>query len=215
MSLSSHTEGNHMLPMNFEPIAKLDPEQPLRTLSPPAWLRCCVNALTADFSNPTIPDELALSEEQRRQVEVRVHELGEAEIACDVDHTMAVVVELLEAFPAAKLSENQARRKAKGYMTALENVPTWAVAEAGRRWLQARAGPQNYDFAPTPPRLREVADEVLIIVRAQRHDLQRLLKAQPISEEKQDPETRRRIIDGYAVLLAQLKTKVSPVVRTD
>jgi hypothetical protein len=204
-----------MLPMNFEPIAKLDTEQPLRTLSLPAWLRCCVNALTADFSNPTIPAELALSEEQQRQVEVRVHELGEAEIACDVDHTMAVVVELLEAFPAPKLSEDQARRKAKGYLTALEHVPTWAVAEAGRRWLQARAGPQNYDFGPTPPRLREVADEVLTDVRAQRHDLQRLLKARPMSEEKQDPQTRQRITDGYAALLAQLKTKVSPIVRTD
>jgi hypothetical protein len=194
-----------MLPMNVEPIANLDREQPLRTLSLPAWLQRCVNALTVDFLTPMIPADLALSEEQRRQVEIRVHELGEAEIACDVDHTMAVVVELLEAFPAAKLSEDQARRKAKGYMTALENVPTWAVAEAGRRWLQARAGPQNYDFAPTPPRLREVADEVLSQPRAQRHVLQRLLKAQPMSEEKEDPETRRRITEGYAELLAHLK----------
>ena len=203
-----------MLPMKFEPISPLDPKRPLRALLLPAWLQRSVNALTADYSNPTIPANLALSEEQRRDVQARVDLLGEAEIACDVDQTMTVVVELLEAFPAAKLSDEQARLKAKGYITALEGLPTWAVAEGGRRWLQARAGSQNYDFAPTPPRLREVTDEVLADVRAQRHFLQRLLKAKPVQEEKQDPQMRRRINEGYAELLAQLKTKVAPIVGT-
>jgi hypothetical protein len=151
-----------------------------------------------------------LSEEQRRAVQARVDQLVEAEIAADVDQTMTVVVELLEAFPAAKLSDEQARLKAKGYITALEGVSTWAVVEARRRWLQARAGLQNYDFAPTPPRLREVADEVLVDVRAQRLFLQRLLKAEAVQEEKQDPETRRRISEGLSELLARLKTKAAP-----
>jgi hypothetical protein len=207
-----HTEGKRMLPTEFEPISPLDPKRPLRALSLPAWLQRSVNALTADCLNPMIQASLALSEEQRRAVQARVDHLGEAEIAADVDETMMVAVELLEAFPAAKLSDEQARLKAKGYITALEGVPTWAVAEARRRWLQARAGLQNYDFAPTPPRLREVADEVLVDVRAQRLFLQRLLKAKPVREEKQDPETQRRINEGYAELLARLKTKVRPIV---
>ena len=62
-------------------------------------------------------------------------------------------------------------------MDALEGVPTWAVFEARRRWLQARAGSQNYDFAPSPPRLREVANDALSEVRGQRSTLQRLLRA--------------------------------------
>jgi hypothetical protein len=98
--------------------------------------------------------ELALSEEQRTAVAARLEQLGLAEIACDGDHTMAVVVDLLEAFPSAKLSADQARSKARGYMDALKDVPTWAVFEARMRWLQARAGSQNYDYAPTPPKLR-------------------------------------------------------------
>jgi hypothetical protein len=127
--------------------------------------------------NPEIPSELALSEEQRAAVAVRLDELGLAEIACDVDHTMAVVVDLLDAFPTAKLSPDQVRSKAKGYIIALEDTPIWAVFEAARRWLQARAGAQNYDFAPVPPRLRAVADDVLREVRGQRCTLQRLLRA--------------------------------------
>jgi hypothetical protein len=117
----------------------------------------------------------------------RIDELGKAEVACDVDLTMAVVVDLLEPYPSAKLSDDQARRKAKGYMTALEDVPPWAVAETGRRWLKARAGPQKYDFAPTPSRLRQIADDVLSDVRAQRHLLQRLSRAKSVSEEKRIP----------------------------
>ena len=123
-----------MLPVIFEPIQRLDPGRPLEALSLPGWLTCCVNSLGADYLNPEIPSELALSEEQRAAVAVRLDELALAEIACDVDHTMAVVVDLLEAFPAAKLSPDQVRSKAKGYIIALEDTPTWSVFEAARRW---------------------------------------------------------------------------------
>src|SRR5262245_20323888 len=120
------TEGE-MLPVTFEPIPKLDPEKPLEALlSLPAWLQRCVKGLTADYMRPTIPAELALSEEQRVAIAVRVEALKSAEMSCDIDRTMAVVVTLLDAFPGAKLGDDQARTKAQGYMTALESIPTWA-----------------------------------------------------------------------------------------
>ena len=196
-----------MLPMSFEPIPRLDLDQPDRALWLPAWLQRCVSALPAGCLNPTIPAELALNQQQRRAVLVRVNELEEAETACDVDHTVAAVLEMLEAFPSANLSDAQARNKMKGYMTALEDVPTWAVVEACRRWLRARAGDQKYDYAPSPPRLRKIADEVLFAFRAQLHFLQQLLKAKPVSEVKQDPEMRQRINEGFAQLCARLKMK--------
>jgi hypothetical protein len=133
---------------------------------------------------------------------IRIEEIEKAEMLCDVDHTMAVVVDLLDAFPSTKLSEEQQKSKAKGYMTALEGMPTWAVAEARVRWLQARAGAQNYDFAPSPPRLREISDYVLTEVRGQRIVLCRLLNAKP------DPPFERsnpRVIEGFNDLLRTLK----------
>jgi hypothetical protein len=186
----------------FESIPTLDPEQPLRALSLPAWLQRCVNALTADFMKPMIPADLALSDEQRAAVTIRVEEIGKAEMMCDVDHTMALVVDLLDAFPSTKLSEEQQKSKARGYMTALEGMPTWAVAEAGRRWLQAKAGAQNYDFAPSPPRLREISDDVLAEVRGQSIALRRLLNAKPeVPFEYGNP----RVIEGFKDLLRTLK----------
>lgn len=196
-----------MMPVVVEPIASLDPERPLQALSLPAWLQRCLNALTRDFSSPTIPTDLGLTEDQRAAIAVRVRQLGEAEIACDVDHTMAVVVQLSEGFPAGRLSDDQARLKAKAYITALEGVPTWAVAEASRRWLQARAGPQNYDFVPSPPRLREIADDVLADLRAQRIALRRLLSAKTQLNAPPDPAMEQRINRQFAQLLDRLKGK--------
>jgi hypothetical protein len=118
---------------------------------------------------------------------------------------MAVVAELFESFGTLRLTEAQAKARAKGYLTALEGVPTWAVAEASRRWLQAKAGPQNYDFAPSPPRLREIADDALSEVRGQRCVLQRLLKASPPMVAENDLGTRKRINEGFAELLGRLK----------
>src|ERR1700686_2480395 len=77
----SPKEGKRMLPVIFEPIQRLDPGRPLEALSLPGWLTCCVNSLGADYLNPEIPSELALSEEQRAAVAVRLDELALAEIA--------------------------------------------------------------------------------------------------------------------------------------
>jgi len=46
---------------------------------------------------------------------------------------------------------------------------------------------------------------VLSAFRAQRHSLQQMLKAKPVRDEKQDPEMRQRINEGYAQLVAKLK----------
>jgi hypothetical protein len=199
-----------MRPAKFEPITPLDPEKPLQALSLPAWLQRCLNALTPDYFNPQIPAELALSKEQRAAIGARISALSQAEMACSVDHTMAVVVDLLEGFPTAKLTDDQARRKAKAYITALEDIPTWAVADAGQCWLKAKAGPQNYDFAPTPPRLRQIAEDALTDVRAQRIRLQRLLSAttEPVECEHSE-ESKKRVETMLSEFMKQKgKTKV-------
>lgn len=195
-----------MLPAKFEPVPRLDPEHPLPALSLPAWLQRCASAMTADSLSPTIPTELQLSDEQRAAVALRVDDLSEAELAYDVDHTSAVVVELLEGFGGARLSDDQARLKAKAYITALEEVPTWAVVEAARRWLQAKAGPQSYDFAPSPPRLRQISDHVLAELRAQRVTLTRLLKAKPERSVERDPAVRQAVTRQFGELLHHLRS---------
>jgi hypothetical protein len=192
-----------MLPTRFEPIQPLDPDQPLQALSLPPWVQRCLKDLTADYMNPEISAELALSDAQRAAVEARIEDLEAAEIACDVDNSMAVLAGLVEAFASARLTDEQARARAKGYMTALEGMPTWAVAEAARRWLRAECGPQNYDFAPSPPRICQICKDVLAELGAQRHVLQKLLRARV--PQITSPEERQRINEGFGALLSTLK----------
>jgi len=185
-----------MLPAKFEAIQPLDPARPLRALCLPPWVERCVAAVTFDGR---LPSELALTEDQRGMISVRVDELMKGEMACDVPQTMVVIAGLVEALTNQKISAEQAEVRSEAWLTALEGVPTWAVEEASVRWLQARAGPQNYAFPPTPPLLRQVADDILAEVRMQRVQLQRVLNARPESE--------RDLAQQLADLVAELRKK--------
>jgi hypothetical protein len=189
-----------MLPTKFEAIQPLDPVRPLRALCLPPWVERCVAAVTFDGR---LPSELALSQDQRGAISVRVDELMKEEMACDVPQTMVIIVGLVESLTNHKISAEQAEVRSEAWLTAFEGVPTWAVEEASVRWLQARAGPQNYAFPPTPPLLRQVADDILAEVRLQRMQLQQLLHAKP--ESQRDARVGRQLAD----LVAELRKKAA------
>jgi hypothetical protein len=63
--------------------------------------------------------------------------------------TLAV---LLASFPTASLSEQDAKLRVTGYMIALDDVPTWAIERAARKWLKGEMGDRA--FAPSPAQLR-------------------------------------------------------------
>lgn len=74
------------------------------------------------------------------------------------------------------------------YDMAMEDVPTWAVEEAARRWLSGKCGPKT--FAPSPPELRLAADEVVQITRGKIASLRWLAKAEVV--EPPTPEMLAR-----------------------
>lgn len=106
-----------------------------------------------------------------------------ARAAIDVDLAMAKVTELLLSFASQTMNEAGAKARARGYITALEDLPAWAIAEACRQWLRGEAGDQNYNFAPTPPVLRKLAAENTGRVDSQISVLTRLLSASIIDDE--------------------------------
>jgi hypothetical protein len=72
-----------------------------------------------------VPDISAIHEGRCYGLELKakgVEQLNAAELACDVDHTVAVVIDLLEGFPGARLSDEQARIRCKAYIEALESI---------------------------------------------------------------------------------------------
>lgn len=181
----------------IEPLPPLDLARSLKTLSWPAWLQHSANGLTVGSEEvtredgvkgrlivPTIVRSLAPSSSARNAIEARIAELRAARAAVDIDFAMAKVTELLLSFNAQQMNEAGAKARARGYITALEDLPAWAIAEACRRWLRGEAGEQNYNFAPAPPILRKAAESAAELVDHQLTALERLLSAKVVD----DPE---------------------------
>jgi hypothetical protein len=98
---------------------------------------------------------------------------------------MAKVTELLLSFAGQQMNEAGARARARGYITALEDLPAWAIAEACRCWLRGEAGEHNYNFAPAPPILRKIAESMASRVDTQMAMLERLLSAKIVEDPQE------------------------------
>lgn len=94
-----------------------------------------------------------------------------------MDRIATCVTELIAAFNGQAMSPQMAGIRARGFLTALDDLPPWSVEEACRRWLRGEAGDQNYSFAPSPPQLRGIAIEARDRLVYYRKALERLLGA--------------------------------------
>jgi hypothetical protein len=88
----------------------------------------------------------------------------------------AAILEMLAGFLAQQQSEIPARLRSKVYLDAVDDKPAWAVKEACDRVIHNRADINNA-YGPTPPQLVEVTDDVLVPLRRDLLDLERLLEA--------------------------------------
>lgn len=83
--------------------------------------------------------------------------------------------------------------KGEAFIDALEDVPSWAVQEAMRKWHRAEYGPKHdYKWQPAPATLRELA--MLEVYRAKgiRRKLKEVLAAEPLIEFSVDHEADMR-----------------------
>lgn len=73
---------------------------------------------------------------------------------------LALVGNLLLAYPIPNGTSEAGRARAEAYLVALEGVPPWAIAEAIRRWHRGECGQgYNYRWAPAPAELRQLSKE--------------------------------------------------------
>ena len=81
--------------------------------------------------------------------------------------------------------------------TALEDVPAWAVAAAGRRWIRGEVAvlddKPNLSFPPSPPQLRALAVDEWSKARAALWRYRRLLAGKtervvPLEERRAPPK---------------------------
>lgn len=74
--------------------------------------------------------------------------------------TMELVGRLLMTYPMASMTEAKASALSEAYLDALDDLPSWTIREASRRWHRGdveELGDVNTSFAPSPSQIRKLA----------------------------------------------------------
>lgn len=158
-------------------------------LSLPEWLTSLVNAVSqtpegARIWNrqPEVPIRLMPNGGQRAAIERRCEQLERMAVAGPEKRALMSLGRLVGFYATNGLSEAQATVKTEVYMRAVNDLPAWAIDEAVDRWFRGEAGERNYEFAPSPATLREIAQGVARIAAGQLVLMRRILNARPIGE---------------------------------
>jgi hypothetical protein len=170
----------------------------------PAWVASRVGSMRDEHqrstvdgkyrSVPTLPASLILCPAERAEIEQHAGELEAlcAQTPADSDEwegaTLIIITKLMLALPAAQQNEFGAEATGEAFQAALEDVPTWAVAAAVRRWYRGDCGenergqPYDYHWRPAPAELRRIGlvEKWRVLYRAQ--TLRKLLAAEPLIE---------------------------------
>lgn len=99
------------------------------------------------------------------------------------EQTMVAVTKMMLVLPSRESGELVGQAKGEAYMAALEDVPSWAVQEAMRKWYRAECGDKiDYKWQPGPATLRELAMIEVYRVMGTRRRLREILAAEPLQE---------------------------------
>lgn len=148
---------------------------------------------------PVLPKSLILGSEQKMHVEQHVAALTAALAMTPIEDerhgelTLTTVTKMTLVLPSRDAGELANEAKGEAYMAALEDVPSWAVQEAMRKWYRAECGPKHdYKWQPAPATLRSVAMGETYRVMAVRRKLQEVAAAEPLREFSAEHEASMR-----------------------
>lgn len=97
--------------------------------------------------------------------------------------TMLAVSKMMLVLAGKESGDFVGEAKGEAYMDALEDVPSWAVREAMRKWHRGECGPRHdYRWQPGPSVLRDLAMIEVYRVMATKRKLSDLLVAEPLLE---------------------------------
>ena len=208
----------------IEPLALPDHRNPAQMPSLPAWLRqrsaALGNAVQPDSSGKhremaVLPPALILNSSERRMVESHIDGLGRfldlnqsidlRESVLTNDQAHATMIAALCMKGGVKLDTSSSDALTEDYLDAIEDLPAWAVREAIRKWNRAESPKldgksHNYEFRPSPPTLRRLAQHELAPIRARILHLDKLLNAAPLIEysDEHRAEMLKRLQDLLA-----------------
>jgi hypothetical protein len=135
-----------------------------------------------------------LSQAERDEIQRTIGELTEL---CDrtperdaqfEGATLVVITKMMLALPSSQQNEAGAEATGEAFQAALDDLPTWAVAAAIRKWYRGECGlnergePYDYRWRPAPADLRRIAFIERYAVLGRIRTLKRLLDAEPLRE---------------------------------
>lgn len=191
-----------------EPIPLPDVRRPDRMPSLPAWAASRIASMKDEHQRstidgkyrlvPTLPANLILNPAERAEAEraaVEIEALCRQTPANSDEFeaaTLVIITKLMLALPAASQNDIGAEATGEAFQAALDDVPTWAVASAVRRWYRGDCGvnerdqPYDYHWRPAPAELRKIALVEKWRVAARAETLRKLVAAEPLIEFSDD-----------------------------
>lgn len=170
-------------------LPAVDPARPESLVSLPDWLSSRLRSMEG-HGRPKIPAFLTLSRIQRQAVERRIGDLEALTIASAATDIADQVAELVAFYATGRSDDHVAAVKIKVFTEALHGMPSWAVAEARRRWFRGALPGGDPSFLPSPALMRAAVDGIVCAVHGQASALRRLLAAEP-EREFTDQERER------------------------
>jgi hypothetical protein len=174
-----------------------------------------------------LPKNLILSSSEKQAVREHIEHLGlclssdqpmlyrDQLLTNDQAHA-AMIAHLLMKGGGQRLDKEAADALTEDYLDAVEGLPAWTVREALRRWNRAESikldgRPHDFNWRPTPPTLRRLAQHELTAVKARKMELDMLLKAAPLIEfsEEHCASMRERLSNLMHGLLDASKGKTN------
>jgi hypothetical protein len=126
--------------------------------------------------------------------------------------TLVAVTKMMVALPSMTQNELSAEVRGEAFMTALDDVPAWAVRAAVRRWYRGECGKnakgEAYDchWCPAPAELRCIALAEMRPLNERLHAIEALLRAEPRREFNE--EHRRSMCARLTELSMNLRTSL-------
>jgi hypothetical protein len=138
---------------------------------------------------PVLPMALILGRDHKSLIEHHVSALERTLAMTPTENpkcaevTMIAVSKMGMVLAGRESGEYAAEARGEAYMDALDDVPSWAVQEAIRKWHRAEYGPKHdYKWQPVPATLRELAQIEVYRVRSTLRRLGELMSAVPLVE---------------------------------
>lgn len=117
---------------------------------------------------------------------------------------------LLADYPADNSNPAIEQARAQNWVDALEGLPAWAIDRARLKWVRGQVEGANPDFAPKPPRFREIVLSCMAPVYERKSRLKLLLRAEPESEGNLSPERKAELADMLTNLAREIGRNGDP-----